>query len=208
MARTSNTEPEQPRKEGLRERKRRETLQRIAETGLKLFLELGYDATTLEAIAAASGISPRTFFHYFKTKDEILQYWQGEEFFEALRPLMLEESTQQAPLDAAFNCLLKLTELYEDERSIMVDRIMQSSNTLKLRKQTLFVEMEEGVFTALIELWPEPGSRPALKIAAMVAIGTMRLAVEEWRRESGQRPLAYHFRATFALLNRVGIAAI
>ena len=44
------------RREGLRERKRRETLLRVAETGLNLFAERGYDATTLEAIAEASGI--------------------------------------------------------------------------------------------------------------------------------------------------------
>ncbi len=41
---------------GLRERKRQLTLARIAETGLKLFIEAGYEATTLEAIAAAAGI--------------------------------------------------------------------------------------------------------------------------------------------------------
>jgi AcrR family transcriptional regulator len=56
------------KKNGLRARKRRETRQRIAETGLKLFVRKGYDATTLEAIAAAAGISARTFFYYFKTK--------------------------------------------------------------------------------------------------------------------------------------------
>ena len=65
------------KKEGLRERKRRETLQRIAEVGLKLFSEHGYEATTLEAIAEAAGIPPRTFFYYFKTKDEVLQFWQA-----------------------------------------------------------------------------------------------------------------------------------
>ena len=63
--------------EGLRERKRRETLQRIAEAGLKLFVTNGYDATTLETIAEAAGISRRTFFYYFKSKEDILLAWQG-----------------------------------------------------------------------------------------------------------------------------------
>ena len=48
----------------LRERKRRLTLDLIAKTGLKLFIENGYEATTLDAIAAAAGISRRTFFYY------------------------------------------------------------------------------------------------------------------------------------------------
>lgn len=34
----------------------------------------------MESIAAASGIAARTFFYYFKTKDEILQFWQGGGF--------------------------------------------------------------------------------------------------------------------------------
>jgi AcrR family transcriptional regulator len=57
---------------GLRERKRQETLERITAAGLKLFAAQGYEATTLDAIAAEAGISRRTFFHYFKSKDDIL----------------------------------------------------------------------------------------------------------------------------------------
>jgi aspartate aminotransferase-like enzyme len=49
-----------PPPEGLRERKQRETRQRIAAVALRLFLADGYDSTTLEAIAAAAGISRRT----------------------------------------------------------------------------------------------------------------------------------------------------
>lgn len=202
MTETSTEDMAEPHKEGLRERKRRETLQRIAETGLKLFSETGYDATTLEAIAVAAGISPRTFFHYFKTKDEILQYWQGGGFLQALRPAMVEESLKRAPLDAAIHCLLQLTERYEDERSIMVDCIMQASDTLTLRKQSLYAEMEEDVFTALAESWPAPESHSHLRMVAMVAIGAMRLAMQQWRQENGARPLAYHLNLSFDLLCR------
>src|ERR1700676_83130 len=97
-----------PKKEGRRERKRLETLRRIAETGLKLFIANGYEATTLEAIAEAAGISRRTFFYYFKSKEEILLAWQGGGFEEAICPAMLGESPNQPPLAAARNCLLKL----------------------------------------------------------------------------------------------------
>ena len=56
--------PEDSQQGGLRERKRRDTLQRIAQTGLDLFIAKGYEETTLDDIAAAAGISRRTFFHY------------------------------------------------------------------------------------------------------------------------------------------------
>ena len=62
----------------------RKTLERIAETGLKLFSRNGYEATTLDAIAEAAGISRRTFFYYFKSKEEILLDWQMRGFSASL----------------------------------------------------------------------------------------------------------------------------
>jgi AcrR family transcriptional regulator len=191
----------EPKKtERLRERKRRETLHRIAEIGLKLFAENGYDATTLEAIAAAAGISARTFFYYFKTKDDVLRFWQGSGFLQALGPAMLEEPADQAPLDAVRNCLLKLSSRYETEKSIVVDRILNSSETLRARKQATYLQMEQTLFDALCRLWPEPERRKALRMVAMVSIGAMRLAMEARRQDADMRPLAEHLRESFAVL--------
>src|ERR1700738_5616503 len=106
-----------PKKEGRRERKRLETLRRIAETGLKLFIDKGYEGTTLEAIAAAAGIARRTFFYYFKSKEDILMACQGGGFVKALKPAMLKQSTDQTPLDAVRNCLLQLISRYETKES-------------------------------------------------------------------------------------------
>jgi AcrR family transcriptional regulator len=49
---------------GLAERKQGETLDRIGEAGLELFVAKGYEATTLGDMAAAAGISRRTLFYY------------------------------------------------------------------------------------------------------------------------------------------------
>jgi len=187
-------------KKGWRERKRRETLQRIAETGLQLFVENGYEATTLEAIAAAAGISARTFFYYFKTKDEILHFWQGSGFLDALGPCILEESTAQKPLDAVRHCLLTLISRYETEKSVIVDRILNSTEALRTRKQAIFLQMEETVFAALCELWPQPEQRASHRMVAMVAIGAMRLAMEARRQDGETRSLANCLRDSFDVL--------
>ncbi len=186
--------------EGARERKRRETLQRIAETGLKLFAEKGYDATTLEDVAAAADISPRTFFYYFKTKDEILKFWQGSGILDALRPTLLAEDTRQSPLDAVESSLLQLISRYESEKSVIVDRIFNSSETLRARKQAIYFAMEQTVFEALCELWPVPERRAELRMVSMMSIGAMRLAMEARRQQDGQRPLAAYLRESFAVL--------
>ena len=101
-----------PKKESRREQKRQETLKRISEKGLELFIANGYEGTTLEAIAAAAGISRRTFFYYFKSKDEVLLASQGGGFIEALRPSLLDESPEQAPFVAVRSCLSKLVSRY------------------------------------------------------------------------------------------------
>jgi AcrR family transcriptional regulator len=189
-----------PKKEGRRERKRLETLRRIAETGLKLFIAHGYEGTTLEAIAEAAGISRRTFFYYFKSKEEVLLAWQGSGFVEALRPAMLEESPHQAPLDAVRHCLLKLISRYETKESIIVDRLLRSTEALRARKQAVYVDMEQALLGAMCELWPEPKRRASLRIVAMVSIGAMRLAMEIWRQENGKRSLAKYLRESFATL--------
>ena len=189
-----------PKKEGRRERKRLETLRRIAETGLKLFIAHGYEGTTLEAIAEAAGISRRTFFYYFKSKEEVLLAWQGSGFVEALRPAMLEESPHQAPLDAVRHCLLKLISRYETKESIIVDHLLRSTEALRARKQAVYVDMEQALLGAMCELWPEPKRRASLQIVAMVSIGAMRLAMETWRQENGKRSLAKYLRESFATL--------
>lgn len=183
--------------EGLRERKRRETLQRIAEAGLKLFVTNGYEATTLETIAEAAGISRRTFFYYFKSKEDILLAWQGG-LIEAIRIAVLEQSTKQSPLDAVKNALLKLATRYQSDQSIIIDRLMRSNEALRLRNQAKYVQQEQVVFEALCELWPQRKRRKALRLVAMMSIGAMRLAIDNWSQEGGKRPVATYLREAFA----------
>jgi AcrR family transcriptional regulator len=188
------------RPEGLRERKRRETSERIIEKGLKLFVKNGYGATTLEALAEAAGISRRTFFYYFKSKEDVLLAAHDSGFRKALKPAMLDERPEQGPLDAVQKCLIKLASRYETKESIVFDRLMQSTEALRARKEAVFVETEQILLEAMCELWPSPGRRDGLRLVAMVAMGTLRLALDKWKQNDAAHPLAYYLRQGFTLL--------
>lgn len=57
---------------GLRERKRKQTRQELISAAMRLFGEKGYEQTTVAEIASAAGVSTKTFFNYFESKDEVL----------------------------------------------------------------------------------------------------------------------------------------
>lgn len=186
--------------EGLRERKRRETRQRIAETGLRLFLADGYETTTLDAIAAKAGISRRTFFSYFKSKDDLVIVWQNASWA-SLNADLLKTSPDMQPLDAVRDVMVKHSTRYTTEEMAAIDRLMRSSESLRARKQTFYAEQEVALFNTLCEVWRQPERRMALRMVAMVSMGAMRLATVAYGEQTGQRkPISKCLREAFESL--------
>jgi len=189
--------------EGLRERKRRQTQQRIAEVGQRLFLSKGYDSTTLDAIAAEAGISRRTFFSYFKSKDDLIFFWLDTDGASLIASL-LKTSPDVAPLDAVRDVMVKHIAQYTTEQMIAVDNLMLSSESLLARKQAHYAQQEQALFDALCEVWRQPERRAALRMVAMVSIGAMKIALQAWREQNGKRkPAAKFLRDAFDNLKSV-----
>jgi AcrR family transcriptional regulator len=184
---------------GLRARKRQETLRRITDAGICLFIEKGIDATTLDEIAAMAGISRRTFFHYFKSKDDILislQKGMGEMIAEQIR----QADEGASPLEAVHASVIGVCAEVPTDDLVAIDRLMRSSPAVQARKQASYVEQEGLLFAALSARWPDPARRMALRLVAMLAIGAIRLATEAMSQEGERRSLIELLNAAFDAL--------
>ena len=86
--------------EPLRVRRRRLLRDEIERIAIRLFLEHGYDAVSVDDIAAEAGMSGRTFFRYYATKDEILRRYQS-----GLNAALLDAFTAQPAAAPALQAL-------------------------------------------------------------------------------------------------------
>ena len=105
---------------GLRERKKARTRASLREHGLRLFREQGYQATTVEQIAAAAEVSASTFFRYFPTKEDlVLQDDMDIRMIEALE----RQPPDLAPLPAV---RAAVTEIFTSYTAADLDLMQQN----------------------------------------------------------------------------------
>lgn len=185
---------------GLRERKRQETFERIAQASLRLFVEQGYEHTTLEQIAEAAGISRRTFFYYFKGKDDVLVGLQCDGFVRALARIFEGVGPGEVPFEVVARRMPELAGSFETPETIIITGIMKSSEALRVRKQAGYVEMETALLAALMRTWPQPERRGELTLVATATISVLRLALDQWHAQGAARPIADYLNEGFALL--------
>jgi AcrR family transcriptional regulator len=185
---------------GLRERKKERTRQAIAAVALDLFEARGYAHTTVDDIAVAADVSPRTFFRYFAGKDEAVFERAGDvqQRFGAL----LASRPADEPL---------LVSLREIGRAIIADEIVDEA---RLRRVLALVATEpalRGRYNALIDaiegqltVWaagrlgvPATDLRPRLVAATVVT--ARRVATDTWLESPGD-DLADHVTRAIDLL--------
>jgi AcrR family transcriptional regulator len=83
----------------LRARQRAHRRRAVVEASLELFAERGYDNTMVEEIAQRAGVSPRTFFRYFETKDSVL-FFGGDDYFRSLSEIYVGQPSTLGDLEA------------------------------------------------------------------------------------------------------------
>jgi AcrR family transcriptional regulator len=172
---------------GLRERKKARTREALQEAAMGLFTRQGFDGTTVEEIADACEVSPRTFFRYFPTKEDVL-FADADTRRDCLLAVLADQPADTptfAALQAAMNALAAN---YRNDRAALVARfeVVQESPQLQAYKAQHQHGWEAAVVDALERRTAVHGNlvaREELQLLTAVATAAMRVSLDVWVAE-------------------------
>jgi AcrR family transcriptional regulator len=155
--------------EGLRERKKRLTRQQISDTATGMFLEHGFDEVRVADVAAACGVSEKTVYNYFPTKESLLLDREPE-MIELVRRSLGADAPEGSPVDA-----------FGDELSVSIAAMVRAGAELPESVSAADVMHR---FRELIE------TTPSLRAAQRDMMDRItRIAAEELAARAGVDPL-------------------
>ena len=177
---------ESPRS-GLRERKKEQTRQLIAETARRLFSERGFDRVTVAEVARAAEVSEQTVFNYFPTKEDLV-YWRLQSFEDELLRTIRERESGEPALAAfgrfilAERGLLAKRDPQAREELAALTRMIAGSPALLAREQQIFASYTASLAALLAQ---ETGAHDADVrpwVAANAMMGVHSAIVHHARR--------------------------
>lgn len=160
----------------LRERKKKKTRELLHETALRLFAQQGFEATTVEQLTLEAGVSRRTFFRYFPSK-EAVAFAEHAGRVKRFRELLEEE--EGPALQQVKEAFLHLADEYMShrERLALQQEVINNSKALIMYELQLDKEWEEVIADALIK---GPLNEFERKVQAGMLIGAIRAVLRHW----------------------------
>jgi AcrR family transcriptional regulator len=164
-------------------------VQRLQQAALELFSARGFDRTTAAEIAAAAGLTERTFFRHFADKREVL--FLGQEDFVAAFLVGLDDAPPDAsPLDVVAACLESAARFFPHERrpyARLRHSVIDGNEALAERERHKLT----GVAVELARALRTRGiAEPAATLAAQSGITVFTVAFSRWIAREDDHPLA------------------
>src|SRR5215211_796198 len=175
----------------LRERQRAQIRADIRLAAFRLFADRGFDAVTTEEIAAAAGVSPRTFFRHLATKEELL-LGPARHAGAAIVSLLEQRPSREAPDVALARAIVARASAFEDSESEQWRRAILVAPHL-LDKVTMLAADDKNrlvnLTAARMGANPTGDLRPGLLVH--LAFAAADFAFQQWVRHSpkDQTPL-------------------
>jgi AcrR family transcriptional regulator len=202
---------------GHRERKKQQTREAIARAALALFVERGYDATTLAEIAEAAGVSTRTIFAYFPGKEDILFSGfdaihgplaealagrpGGKDALGTLRDFILSVAGEKSELDQRLDHLISCDETLSSHRRARLSQMQELlagaiADDLGTGADDLRPQVAAASLTAAFEVLeqqernsPPPHTPEEIAAAIDPIIAFVRAGLEALPAPSGDHPI-------------------
>jgi AcrR family transcriptional regulator len=195
--------PPSSRALGPRERRRIRTMREIQTEALRLFGARGYDNTTIEQIAEAADISPRTFFRYFPTKEDVVLW---DEYDAVIEDLLAQRPDGESPgelMRAITREAIAWQYAHDPDHLLVRHHILFNVPAVRAR----FVEFARDGIERLIESLP--GARREsedlkIHLTALAILDAAYAALDAWQRSDGKENLLILLdQATDALIEGV-----
>ena len=167
-----------------RQRKKAATRDRIRASALRLFGQQGYEATTVEQIAAAAGVSHMTFFRYFPTKEDVAL----ADGYDPLIASLIAQTPAAWPLTRRIRTVLVqgLRQVYDTDRDAMLAQNKLIVSTPVLRDR-LWADQMATQQLILRALGPRSSFQTRVIVAACLAAAST--AVLTWVENDGSPEL-------------------
>lgn len=188
---------------GVRERNTKGRRAALVEAAYGLFLHQGYAATTMDEVSVRAGVSRRTAFRYFPTKEDLVFPYREER--QAQLAALLVARPGESPFETVRRACLALARDYEEAREQMLAqwRIAASEPSLLGRELQFDRASEEAIERAFLGAEPSsPHARRRARVRAAAVIGVVRATLRDWLEGGATGDLRRLARETFADLER------
>ena len=157
------------------------TRQALVDAALRLFARHGYDATTVGQIAEAVGVSQRTFFRYFETKDRVL-FFGGDDFNDALVQAIGDQPAHVPDLHAFEATVIALAGMVQPlkARIRLFNKALQSSPELMGQQALARQRHQEAVAHALAGRRGVQATDADSRLAARLGLLMLQESYEQW----------------------------
>lgn len=190
---------------GLRERKKRATRRSIARAALRLAQEVGPDGVTIDAIAHAADVAPRTVFNHFASKDDAILNVVSTSA-DAIREHFAARPHDEPVLLSLRAVLVDASEQLVDDLGDWRQRVRlvrEHPASLYPRYAAWFTSIEQALLELVADRLgadTDTDVRPALLVAT--AIAAVRVATDTWETSDRSVQLDELIDEAFGLLGR------
>ncbi|MGW1774002.1 TetR family transcriptional regulator [Streptomyces sp. NPDC002104] len=183
-------------------RRREATWYEIAEAAADLFSERGFEATTVDDIARAAGISLRTFYRYCPTKEDALTPVLTAGVSTLVEELALRPAAEPLAeaVQAAFTTATAGTRYEGPGQTARLIQVMGGVPAIRMRWLAAARAMQDRLVPVLAVRTGRPESALETRVLAAVLIDAVTVALEHWAAEGGHEPLPAVSARALALL--------